>query len=70
MCFLICFAASNRLCKLLGLGNLGLESRNPVITLGEVGSLEGVLVAVNSSEELDISIICWLRSIGLKKIYC
>ena len=28
-----------------------------------------MLMAVDSGEEIDSSVICWLRSVGLKKMY-
>jgi hypothetical protein len=70
VCLLVCFATGNRLCELLGLGDLGLQGRDPVITLGKVGSLEGVLVAVDGEIELNSSFVCGLGCVGLERTYC
>ena len=70
MCLLVCLATGNRLCELFGLGDLGLEGCDPAITLGKIGSLEGVLVAMNCEIELNSSFVCGLGRVGLERTYC
>lgn len=49
---------------LLGLGDFGLDLGNPVVTLGDISGLEGVLVALGSEVEL-VAVDLGLRSVGL-----
>lgn len=51
--------------KLLGLGNLGLQLGNPVVTVSGSGGLEGVLVALGREVELVGAIDNGLSSLGL-----
>lgn len=51
--------------ELLGLGNLELELRDPVVTVGGGRGLEGMLVALGAQDELVGAIGGGLRSIGL-----
>ena len=52
--------------KLLGLGNLGLDLGNPVVTLSSARSLEGVLLALGAEVELLGAVGGRLRGIGLQ----
>jgi hypothetical protein len=53
--------------ELLGLGNLELQLRNPVVTLSDIGRLEGVLVALGVNDELGGAVNSGLGSLGLYK---
>lgn len=50
--------------NLLGLGNLGLDLSNPVVTLSDVSGLEGVLVALGGQVEL-VAVNLGLSGVGL-----
>lgn len=53
--------------KLLGLSDLELQLRNPVVALSSAGSLEGVLVALGGEMELVRAIDLRLSGIGLRR---
>lgn len=53
--------------NLLGLGDLGLDLGDPVVSLGDVSGLEGVLVALGSEVEL-VAVDLGLRSVRLSPV--
>jgi len=62
---LVALAAGDSLFLGLGVGDLGLKSGDPAVTLTSVGGLEGVLGTVNLEEELGGSFLGQVGGIGL-----
>lgn len=62
---LVTLAAGNSLLLRLGVGDLGLKSGDPAVTLNGVGGLESVLGTVNLEEELGGTLLGQVSGIGL-----
>lgn len=62
---LVTLAAGDSLLLRLGVGDLGLESSDPAVTLSSVAGLEGVLGTVDLEEELGGTLLGEVGGIGL-----
>ena len=62
---LVALAAGDNLLLRLGVGDLGLESSDPAVTLSRVAGLEGVLGTVDLEEELGDTLLGEVGGIGL-----
>lgn len=65
---LVLLAGGDALSSSLGLLNGLLDSNNPAIALGVVGSLERVLVAVDLEGEDDVALLGDLSSLSLQRV--
>lgn len=62
---LVTLAAGDSLLLRLGVGDLGLESSDPAVTLSSVAGLEGVFGTVDLEEELGGTLLGEVGGIGL-----